>query len=59
MTVRGPSTVTTFGMVLMLKTGEELPVKYERVCLFSVLHNKNYDIESRYKGWNQQTIRII
>jgi hypothetical protein len=37
----------------MLKTGEELPVKYERVGLFSVLHNKIYDIESRYEGWNQ------
>ena len=59
MTVRGPSTVTTFGMVLMLKTGEELPVKYERVGLFSVLHNENCDIESRFEGWNQQTIRII
>lgn len=45
--------------VLMVKTGEELPVKYEGVSLFSVLHNKNYDIGSRYEGWNRQTIRII
>jgi hypothetical protein len=56
MAARDNSTVTTFGMVLRLKTGEELPAKYERVGLFSVLHNKNYDIESRYERWNQQTI---
>jgi hypothetical protein len=32
-TLRDNSTVATFGMGLRLKTGEELPAKYERVGL--------------------------